>query len=128
LEPFGLTVLESTSCGTPVVAVAQGGYRETVIEGVNGYLTERNAASLGEGIIRIMHGDLRTTPGALHAMVTRDWSWDAAAERIADQLRLAASEPKGGERRASNAPTRSVTTDFRRAASAAVLHREEEPQ
>ena len=58
LEPFGLTVLESTSCGTPVVAVAQGGYRETVIDGVNGYLAERNAASLGERIVRIVRGDL----------------------------------------------------------------------
>jgi glycosyltransferase involved in cell wall biosynthesis len=125
LEPFGLIVLESTSCGTPVVAVAQGGYRETVIDGVNGYLAERNEASLGEAIVRVTRGDLRTTPEALHAMVSRDWSWDAAAERIADQLRLAASEPKSGERRASNAPTRSVTTDFRRAA---VLHREEKPQ
>ena len=67
LEPFGLTVLESTSCGTPVVAVAQGGYRETVVDGVNGYFAERNAASLGEGIIRIMRGELNSTPEALHA-------------------------------------------------------------
>ncbi|MGO9100776.1 MAG: glycosyltransferase, partial [Mycobacterium sp.] len=82
---------------TPVVAVAQGGYRETVIDGVNGYLAERSAASLGEGIIRIMRGELKTTPSALHALVSRDWSWDVAAARIAAQLRLAASKPKSRE-------------------------------
>lgn len=129
LEPFGLTVLESTGCGTPVVAIAQGGYRETVIDGVNGYLAERNAASLGEGIIRIMRGDLKTTPAALHALVSRDWSWDVAAERIADQLRLAASKPKSGERPAPSAPTGSVTTEFTGPAStSAVPHFEEEAQ
>jgi glycosyltransferase involved in cell wall biosynthesis len=105
LEPFGLAVLESTACGTPVVAVAQGGYRETVIDGVNGYLVERDAASLGDGIIRIARGELETTPAAMHALVSRNWSWDAAAERIVHQLRLAASRPKGGQRWPSNAST-----------------------
>ena len=63
---------------------------------MNGYLAERNAASLSEGITRIMRGDLKTTPAALHALVGRDWSWDLAAERIKDQLYLAASKPRPG--------------------------------
>ena len=100
-----------------------------MIDGVNGYLAERNAASLGEGIIRIMRGDLKTTPAALHALVSRDWNWDVAAERIADQLRLAASKPKSGERPAPSAPTGPVTTEFTGAAStSAVPHFEEEAQ
>ena len=91
LEPFGLTVLESTSCGTPVVAVAQGGYRETVVDSVNGYLAQRNADSVGDGIIRIVHGDLGASTAMLHELVSRDWSWEAAAARIAEQLRVAAN-------------------------------------
>lgn len=31
-EPFGLTVIESIACGTPVVSVDEGGFRETVKE------------------------------------------------------------------------------------------------
>ena len=104
LEPFGLTVLESTGCGTPVVAVAQGGYRETVVDGVNGYLAERNAASVGEGIIRIVREELGTSPEALHALVSREWTWNAAAERIAQQLRLAASTPKNESGNCTSTP------------------------
>lgn len=33
LEPFGLMALESMACETPVIAVKEGGYRETVIDG-----------------------------------------------------------------------------------------------
>lgn len=92
LEPFGLTSLESMSCGTPVVAVQQGGFRETVIDGVNGYLTERQAVPLGDAIVRVARGELAATPGALHDFVADNWSWQAAADRIALQLRLAAAE------------------------------------
>ncbi len=92
LEPFGLTSLESMSCGTPVVATAQGGFRETVVDGVNGFLTERNGDSLADGIVRVGRGELTATPESLHAFVTANWSWNASAARIADQLRLAAAE------------------------------------
>jgi len=32
-EDFGLTPLEAAASGKPVVAVAEGGYKETVIDG-----------------------------------------------------------------------------------------------
>ena len=41
-EPFGLTPLEAMATGTPVVAVADGGYVETVRPGVNGALVPRS--------------------------------------------------------------------------------------
>ncbi len=37
-EPFGLSSIESQSCGTPVVAVRGGGTEETILNGINGYV------------------------------------------------------------------------------------------
>ena len=37
-EPFGLSVVESMACGTPVIAYRKGSMPEVVDEGVTGYL------------------------------------------------------------------------------------------
>lgn len=41
-EPFGLVALESMACETPVLAVNEGGYKETVVNNKTGYLLPRN--------------------------------------------------------------------------------------
>lgn len=37
-EDFGIMCVEVQACGTPVLALDYGGYRETVVDGVTGYL------------------------------------------------------------------------------------------
>ena len=37
-EDFGIMCVEAQACGTPVLALDYGGYKETVIDGVTGYL------------------------------------------------------------------------------------------
>ena len=82
LEPFGLTAIESLSCGTPVVATTEGGYSETVVDGVTGRLVERSAGTFAEAIRDLLDGP--PIPGdQLRRRVVPYWSWDAAAGRFA---------------------------------------------
>jgi glycosyltransferase involved in cell wall biosynthesis len=39
-EPFGLSLIESMACGTPVIAVSRGSMPEVIRDGVTGYLVE----------------------------------------------------------------------------------------
>jgi glycosyltransferase involved in cell wall biosynthesis len=43
VEDFGMVPVEAQACGTPVVALGQGGARETVDDGVTGILVEDNS-------------------------------------------------------------------------------------
>jgi glycosyltransferase involved in cell wall biosynthesis len=49
-EDFGLTPLEAAASGKPVVAVAEGGYKETVIDGQTGFLVPASREAIGEGV------------------------------------------------------------------------------
>lgn len=50
-EDFGITPLEATACGTPVLAYAAGGALETVREGLNGALfPEQSVESLARAV------------------------------------------------------------------------------
>jgi len=82
LEPFGLTALESASCGTPVVAVAEGGFRETVVDGAGGRLVEASAEGIAEGIETVRRDAPRHDPVATRATVVPRFSWDATVARL----------------------------------------------
>jgi glycosyltransferase involved in cell wall biosynthesis len=93
-EPFGLVPLEAMACATPVVAVAEGGFRETIADGETGLLVERDPTALGRAIERVL-GDARLA-GDLGASgrerVIGDWTWthttrsyDRLLRELADQ-------------------------------------------
>lgn len=50
MEPFGLALLEAMACGTPAVAVREGGPRELVLDGETGVLVDRDEAALAESV------------------------------------------------------------------------------
>jgi len=54
LEPFGLTPLEANLCELPVVAVAEGGVRETVVNEENGVLCDSTPEAMALEIRRFL--------------------------------------------------------------------------
>lgn len=88
LEPFGLAALEANACELPVVAVAEGGIRETVVDGVNGLLVQSKPEYLA-GALQDLRVD-RTRAIELgrrgRQMVRERWSTAAAAERLEAKL------------------------------------------
>jgi glycosyltransferase involved in cell wall biosynthesis len=54
-EPFGLTSIESQACGTPVVAVSEGGLTETIKENSSGYTSPRDTALFANKILRAIN-------------------------------------------------------------------------
>jgi glycosyltransferase involved in cell wall biosynthesis len=84
LEPFGLSVLESMACATPVIAVREGGFRESVLAGETGMLVDRDAEAMATAISTLA-GD----SALVQAMgrrgrdeVCRRWTWELSGSRL----------------------------------------------
>jgi glycosyltransferase involved in cell wall biosynthesis len=88
LEPFGLAVLEAAACGLPVVAVAEGGVRETVIDGETGLLVPNTADATAAALARLLNDPnlARRLGAAARANAERNWSLEAGTDRIEQAL------------------------------------------
>lgn len=87
-EPFGLVSLESMACGTPVVAVREGGIPEAIVHGQVGLLMERDPAQFAEGVRQMLSDPARLSDygrqGREH--VRQHWTWDQAVHRLEQTL------------------------------------------
>ncbi len=93
LEPFGLAALEASACGTPVVGIAEAGLRETVINELNGLLTDPEPHSIAAAIEKLLDDpDLAERYGKQGAeYVKRQWTLEASIDRLDEQLMGAAN-------------------------------------
>ncbi len=93
-ESFGLSVIEAAYCARPIVAVDEGGVRETVEEGVTGYRVGASPVAIADGIVRV----LATPDGgaqlgeAGRAKIMTEFRWS----RGADDILGVASRVEGG--------------------------------
>ena len=93
LEPFGLSPLEANACGMPVIALAEGGVRETVVDGVNGRLID-SPPQMASVLDQLMNqpADARALGQQGAALVRKQWTLDAATERLEEHLRQVVDE------------------------------------
>jgi glycosyltransferase involved in cell wall biosynthesis len=98
LEPFGLSALESMACETPVVAVREGGFRESVVHGETGLLTERTAGAFSASLEKLLKdAALAEEMGRKgREYVKERWSWDASARALESILTEVASVSDAG--------------------------------
>ncbi len=88
LEPFGYAPLEANACSLPVVAVAEAGVRETVVDEENGLLVDPDEDAVARAVER-----LRDDPALAAALgrrgrelVATRWSPEGARDRLERHL------------------------------------------
>ena len=87
-EALGMAALEAMACGTPVVAVAEGGIRETVLDGMTGWLVEREPSRFAEQVERILSDDEERLQFGQAGVeyVRKKWTWSCAVNRLEDEF------------------------------------------
>jgi glycosyltransferase involved in cell wall biosynthesis len=88
MEPFGLTALESMACGTPVIAIREGGFPETVLDGETGLLVEPTPDSMGTAIARLASSpdEARRWGSRGRANVLEKWTWAQSSHHLEELL------------------------------------------
>lgn len=88
LEPLGLAPLEAMACGTPVVAVKEGGVRETVVDGETGFLTQRDPQEFAEKVQFLLENpDVRIQYGhQARQYVENTWTWERSVRELVRNL------------------------------------------
>lgn len=99
LEPLGLAPLEAAACGTPSVAVAEGGVRETVQDGVTGILCGPDPRDFAAAVRELVSNQsLRAKLGnGAIAAVSENWNSESATQALLHQLYIAVGHGDGPE-------------------------------
>lgn len=89
-EPFGLIAIESFACETPVLAVNEGGFKESVENKKNGYLVKRNEKLFLEKMLYLKnHPKLVTRMGEYgRKAVLKYWNWDRHVDDFEKILKI----------------------------------------
>jgi glycosyltransferase involved in cell wall biosynthesis len=75
-EPFGMTMIESLACGTPVIATGRGAAPELIDHGVTGFLCANQ-----DELVQALHSVSRLDRQACRATVAERFSATRNAQR-----------------------------------------------
>ncbi len=87
-EPFGLIPLEAMACGVPVIAVNEGGYKESVVNGQTGYLVSRDAELLAEKLEFLLSNEKIRSSMSRHARlhIEKNWTWNKSVKNLENKI------------------------------------------
>jgi glycosyltransferase involved in cell wall biosynthesis len=87
-EPFGLIPLEAMACGVPVIAVNEGGYKESILDGKTGFLVPRDANIISEKIKYLLNNDavLKQMSRQCRENILKNWTWKNNAAKLENFL------------------------------------------
>ncbi|HUD10011.1 MAG TPA: glycosyltransferase family 4 protein [Patescibacteria group bacterium] len=83
-EPFGMVPLEAMSCGAIVVAVNEGGHKETIKNHETGFLIERDAVKFAKKIDWLLENPdiVRKMSRNARREMIKNWDWDKKGEEL----------------------------------------------
>ena len=92
-EHFGIVPLEAMAAARPVIAVNNGGPRESVVHGVTGWLCEPTAEAFAEALAQVAamaaSGELQARGEAARAHVQQSFSLQAFGRQLEAYLLMA---------------------------------------
>jgi len=83
-EPFGLIPIESMACEVPVIAVNEGGFKESVIDGKTGFLIDRKPEDLKKTINLLLVNDklIAEMGKSGRELVLNKFTWTKSANKF----------------------------------------------
>ena len=94
-DTFGLVPLESMACGVPVIALNVAGYRETMVNGKNGFLVDFDPKEIADKIIYLLENSKKCEEMGRNGRkwIEEKWTWKSQIENL-EKLLVAFSKEK----------------------------------
>lgn len=83
-EAFGLVSIEAIACGTPVIAIKQGGIKEIINEKVGLLIEKEDCEELSNAIIKILNGDKKFDSDYLAKYARNNYSQELFIDKLID--------------------------------------------